>query len=94
MSKDGDIMKLVKITSRNVYLLFEDSIDMTDDGMIGGMLLATTDSKALPDFVSVALLKKDNIDTFIIEDEENTIWDVKVSKDGEEIYIHLANQLL
>jgi hypothetical protein len=94
MSKDGDIMKLVKITSRNVYLLFEDSIDMTDDGMIGGLLLATTDSKALPDFVSVALLKKDNIDTFIIEDEENTIWDVKVSKDGEEIYIHLANQLL
>jgi len=94
MSKDGDIMKLVKITSRNVYLLFEDSIDMTDDGMIGGMLLATTDFKALPDFVSVALLKKDNIDTFIIEDEENTIWDVKVSKDGEEIYIHLANQLL
>jgi len=94
MNKDGDIMKLVKITSRNVYLLFENSIELTDDGMIGGMLLGTTDSKSLPDFVSVALLKKDNIDTFIIEDEENTIWDVKVSKNGEEYYVHLANQLL
>jgi hypothetical protein len=94
MSKDGDVMKLIKIASKDVYLLFEDSIDMTDDGIIVGMLLATTDSKALPDFITVALLKKDNIDAFIIEDEENTIWDVKVSKNDEEIYIHLANQLL
>ncbi len=88
-----DIMKLVKIKQNGEYLLFDNDLEITDEGIMG-LCLATTNPSIMPAEIKLGVIKKENIDEFILTDESTNIWEVKVSKQDDEYFIHLNDQLI